>query len=129
MRKRIVVVDDQVAILEIMRVALEVRGYQVETSQTGLYFQHMHPPFPDLILLDVCLGSEDGKTICCTLKSDEQTRHIPVILCSAYVNEAQTFRACGADDFLAKPFGLDALYTLIERHINVSATASRVFTP
>jgi CheY-like chemotaxis protein len=117
MRKRIIVVDDQVAILEVVQAALEMVGYQVETSETGSYFQHMHPPFPDLILLDIRLDGEDGQTICRKLKSDEETRHIPVILLSAHVTDVQTLRSSGTDDFLAKPFRLDALYTIVERYI------------
>ena len=116
-KKRIAVVDDQAAILEVVQVALEMEGYQVETSRTGSYFQYMQPPFPDLILLDIFLEAEDGRTICHMLKSDEQTRHIPVILLSAHARDDSTLRACGTDDFLAKPFHLNALYRLVERYI------------
>lgn len=116
MKKRIVVVDDQKAILEVLQVALEMEGYQVETSRTGAYLQHMHPPFPDLILLDIFLEGEDGRVICQQLKSDDQTRHIPVILLSAHANDDPALRACGTDDFLAKPFHLDALFKLVARY-------------
>lgn len=122
MKKRIVVVDDQVAILEVVQLALEMVGYEVETSQTGAYFQHMHPPFPDLILLDIFLDGEDGRDICNRLKSDEQTKHIPVVLLSAHANSEQAMRDCHTDDFLAKPFHLDALYDLVKRYIKESDT-------
>ena len=117
MKKRIVVVDDQVAILEVVRMALEMAGYQVETSQTGAYFRHMQPPFPDLILLDIFLEGEDGRTICRQLKADEQTRQIPVVLLSAHASGEQTMRDCNTDAFLAKPFHLDALYALIKQYV------------
>lgn len=117
MKKRIVVVDDQVAILEVVQMALEMVGYQVETSQTGAYLRHMQPPFPDLILLDIFLEGEDGRTICRQLKADEQTRHIPVVLLSAHANGEQTIRECNTDAFLAKPFHLDALYALVKQYI------------
>jgi CheY-like chemotaxis protein len=117
-KKRIVVVDDQAAILEVLQVALEMEGYKVETSQTGSYLQQMHPPFPDLILLDIFLEGEDGRIICQKLKSDEQTKHIPIILLSAHANDDPALRTCGTDDFLAKPFHLDALFALVERYTN-----------
>lgn len=122
MKKRIVVVDDQVAILEVLQLALEMAGYQVETSQTGAYFQHMQPPFPDLILLDIFLEGEDGRDICRQLKADEQTRSIPVVLLSAHANGEQTIRDCNTDAFLAKPFHLEALYALVKRYIKESET-------
>jgi CheY-like chemotaxis protein len=122
MKKRIVVVDDQVAILEVVQLALEMEGYEVETSQSGSYFQHMHPPFPDLILLDIFLEGEDGRDICNRLKSNEQTKHIPVVLLSAHANSEQAMRDCHTDDFLAKPFHLDALLRLVEQYIDRSST-------
>lgn len=120
MKKRIVVVDDQVAILEVVQLALEMAGYEVETSQTGACLQNMHQPFPDLILLDIFLEGEDGRNICRKLKADEETRHIPVILLSAHANGEQAIRDCSSDDFLAKPFHLDAFYRVISRYINES---------
>ncbi len=97
-------------------------GYEVETSQSGSYFQHMHPPFPDLILLDIFLEGEDGRDICNRLKSNEQTKHIPVVLLSAHANSQQTMRDCNTDDFLAKPFHLDALLRLVEQYTSKSST-------
>jgi len=55
MKKRILVVDDSEAILDVMTLALEAEGYEVSTSLTGACFWHMERDLPDLILLDVLL--------------------------------------------------------------------------
>src|SRR5205823_5239655 len=104
MKKRVLVVDDNEAILEVVKMTLEMAGYEVATSLTGECFQHMENDLPDLILLDVLLSGEDGCAICERLKGDEKIRHIPVILLSAHVGLWQATAECGANDFLAKPF-------------------------
>ena len=117
MKKRVLVVDDSQAILDVMTLALEAEGYEVTTSLTGAYFQHMGGTLPDLILLDVLLSGEDGGEICQRLKSDERTRHIPVILISAHAGLHETTARCGADGFLVKPFHLTALREIVTRHL------------
>src|ERR1051326_6707342 len=109
MKKRILVVDDSEAILDVMTLALEAEGYEVTGSPTGACFQHMGNDLPDLILLDVLLSGEDGGEICQRLKSDERTRHVPLILISAHAGLPETAAQCGADGFLVKPFHLHEL--------------------
>jgi CheY-like chemotaxis protein len=116
MKKKILVVDDSQAILDVMTVALEAEGYEVSTCLTGACFQDMERDPPDLILLDVLLSGEDGGEICQRLKSDERTRHIPVILISAHAGLQETARKCGADGFLVKPFHLNELREMVNRH-------------
>lgn len=117
MKKRILVVDDSQAILDVMSVALEAEGYEVITSATGACFQDMGSNLPDLILLDVLLSGEDGGEICQRLKSDERTRHIPLILISAHAGLPDTAGRCGADGFLVKPFHLIDLRDVVQKHI------------
>src|ERR1700680_4061458 len=100
MKKKILVVDDSEAILDVIKITVEMEGYEVSTSLTGACLQQMEHDPPDLILLDVLLSGEDGGDMCQRLKSDEQTRHIPVILLSAHAGLWETARKCGADDFL-----------------------------
>ena len=80
MKKRVLVVDDSEAISDVVKMALEMVGYEVSTSLTAACFQHMENDLPDLILLDILLSGEDGGKMCQRLKDDEKTRHIPVIL-------------------------------------------------
>jgi len=115
--KKILVVDDEVAVLEMVQLALEGAGYKVQTSLNGACFQRMHSDLPDLILLDILLSGEDGRELCRQLKGDEQTRHIPVILFSAHFSAKDTTAMSGADAFLHKPFHLVELRDLVKRHL------------
>jgi CheY-like chemotaxis protein len=115
--KKILVVDDDVGVLEMVQLALEGEGYRVQTSLNGACFQQMHSDLPDLILLDILLSGEDGRELCRQLKDDEKTRHIPVILFSAHFSGRDTTPLSGADAFLPKPFHLVELRDLVKRYL------------
>ena len=72
---------------------------------------------PDLILIDVLLSGEDGRKIVKHLKSQEATRHVPVIMFSAHPSAEETVMVAGADDFVAKPFELDEVLAKIAKHV------------
>ncbi len=114
MKKKILVVDDAEAILDVVRLILEGEGYDVQTSLNGSCFKQMKTDLPHLILLDVLLPGEDGREICQRLKSNEQTKHIPVILFSAHVRGEGTH---GADAFLTKPFHIKRLVETVRRYV------------
>jgi len=122
MKKRILVVDDSTAILDVVKMTLEIEGYEVAISLTGKCLQQMEHALPDLILLDVLLSGEDGREICQQLKENEQIRHIPVILLSAHAGLPETSDRCGANDFLAKPFRLTALRDIVKKYLSLSPT-------
>jgi CheY-like chemotaxis protein len=122
MKKKILVVDDSAAILDVVTLALEMADCEVSTSLTGACFQQMEHNLPDLILLDVLLSGEDGGEICRRLKSDEQTRHIPVILISAHVGLVETAEECGADGLLVKPFRLSELRVMVNKYLALPPT-------
>ncbi len=117
MNQKILVVDDEESILEVVQIVLEGEGYQVQTSQNGECFQNLNGDLPDLILLDVLLSGEDGREICKQLKSDEKTVHIPVIMLSAHSDASRVADTSGADDFLEKPFDVDVLIEVVEKHL------------
>jgi DNA-binding response OmpR family regulator len=118
MAKQIVIVDDDINILEFMQLALVDEGYDVRVSTTGKGIQQGRPSdLPDLILLDVMLAEEDGRAICRQLKTNEQTKDVPIIMLSAHVSERQLRQACPADDFLAKPFELETLLDKVEKQL------------
>ena len=109
-QKKILVVDDDPDILEFLQVILEEEGYTVATTDKGDYVEKLHDgELPNLILLDILLSGKDGREIVKSLKSQEETRHIPVVMFSAHPSAEATARACGADDFIAKPFDIDVL--------------------
>ena len=124
MKKKILVIDDSAAILDVVKITLEIAGYEVCTSLTAERFHRMENDLPDLILLDILLSGEDGREICQRLKSDEKTRHIPVILLSAHAGLRETAERCGADDILAKPFRLTVLRDIVQKYLSLPSTNS-----
>jgi DNA-binding response OmpR family regulator len=117
MSKRVLVVDDEPDILEFLEIILKEEGYEVVTSDKGEYLEQLHNGgLPHLILVDVLLSGKDGREIVKFLKSQEETRQIPVIMFSAHPSAAETARLAGADDFLAKPFDIDVLLEKIARY-------------
>ena len=117
MKKRILIIDDSPAILDVISVALEAEGHEVYTSLTGAYVGYMANNPPDLILLDVLLSGEDGGEICKRLKTDEQTRFIPLVLISAHAGLQETADNCGAEGYLVKPFHLTELRDVVNRYL------------
>jgi len=105
--ERILVVEDEDDILELIVYNLEREGYQViavQSGEEGLLKAHEHKP--DLILLDIMLPSMSGLDVCKNLKSDSSTSHIPVVIVSARGEEADIVAGLevGADDYVTKPF-------------------------
>ena len=108
----ILVVDDDPGILDALRVLFESEGYRIHTCEKGDYVGALRDAtgaLPDVIVLDVLLSGKDGRTICRTLKSQDVTRHIPVVMISAHPGAEQSVKEVGADAFLAKPFAIDDL--------------------
>jgi two-component system phosphate regulon response regulator PhoB len=120
---RILAVDDDKDILEVLQYILEDSGYQVETLANGQYiFDKIKQNPPDLILLDIMLGNLDGRDLCRKVKSNIDTRNIPVILISASHDVSQSLNQIGApDDFIAKPFDIDVLLGSISRQLSAAA--------
>jgi len=116
-QKKILIADDDPAILEVLTLFLEDVGYEVETTHDGLKLQAFEPGSADLLLLDIWMSGWNGRDICQFLKSQEQTCHLPIVLFSANKETERIAREAGADDFLVKPFDLDELLKKIERHL------------
>lgn len=117
-RKKILVVDDEPDILEFIQVVLKEEGYNVVTSDKAEYLEQLHNDgLPDLILVDVLLSGKDGREIVKHLKSQEETKHIPVIMFSAHPGSEETALTAGAEDFLAKPFEIDELLAKVANYL------------
>jgi len=121
--RRILAVDDNDDILEVMQFVLEEHGYIVDTLADGTHlFEKIEENMPDLILMDVLLGNADGRELCHHIKNNAETRDIPVILVSASHNMASSINHDnGPDDFLAKPFDISALINKVEAHLKTAA--------
>lgn len=120
--KRLLVVDDNSDILEILQIAFQANGFEVYQLADGEKVLETVEQFsPDIILLDVFLGSTNGTIICSELKSKPQTKHIPVIMFSAHSNAETVLKSCPADDFVAKPFSIHKMIQVIESHLDKNA--------
>ena len=114
--KRILVVDDNADILDIVRIFLERNGYEVLTINKGDdILNNVVNYSPQIILLDVYLRGSNGVEICNQLKANASTRHIPIIMFSAQTNDYLILRKCAADDFISKPFDENVLVEKIDR--------------
>jgi CheY-like chemotaxis protein len=104
--RRILAVDDDKDILEVLQYILEDSGYEVETLSDGHdLFDAIRAHVPDLILLDIMLGNLDGRELCKKVKLRNETHNIPVILVSASHNVSDSLKQTGAPNaFIAKPF-------------------------
>ncbi len=115
--KHILVVDDDVSILDAIRLILE-DAYQVSTVFKGEEtVNKVIKTRPDLILLDVLMSGGDGREICKSLKRNIKTRSIPIIMISAHSSAHKSIKECGADDFLAKPFEMGDLLKKLKKFV------------
>jgi DNA-binding response OmpR family regulator len=117
MTQKILAVDDDESILEVIQLVLEGEGYLVQASLNGECFQNIAGDLPNLILLDVLLSGEDGREICKRLKSDATTARVPIIMLSAHSDTSKIADTSGADDYLEKPFDVDVLIEIVEKHL------------
>jgi CheY-like chemotaxis protein len=113
----IVVADDDPAILDALKIMLELYNYHVETIQDGKVVSRLSSLRPKLLLLDICMSGVDGREICKKLKSREATKDIPVILISASCNMDEMIKDSGADDCLSKPFEMQQLLSKVKKYI------------
>ncbi len=115
---KILIVDDDEGILDALSLILEEEGYDVEGTVKGQeVFTKVKKVQPHLILLDMLLSGNDGRHICKTLKTDNKTKTIPIIMISAHPNAKVSAFESGADDFLPKPFEREELLEKIEHFV------------
>ena len=106
-RERILVVDDEEDLLELINYNLTKEGFRVTCVASGeRALKEAQDTLPDLIVLDLLLPRVDGLELCRLLKADAKTRHIPVLMLTAKTEESDVVRGLevGADDYVTKPF-------------------------
>lgn len=117
---KILVIDDDVDLLFLGSSLLRQKGFDVfSLSKTDTLLNSIEFFKPDLILLDVKLGDQDGRNICRQLKENSGTNSIKIILYSAFPETSVEYAKYGADDFIVKPYELDHLVTRINHHLDV----------
>ncbi len=110
-------VEDDKSIREIEMYTLQSTGFETKGFEDGhSFFEELKEKKPDLILLDVMLPDEDGISILTKLKKNPDTSDIPVIIASAKGEEYDKIKGLdtGADDYLAKPFGMMEMISRIK---------------
>ncbi|MDQ3098307.1 MAG: response regulator [bacterium] len=117
-KKRVLVADDDTAILHVLTLMLEDAGYEVTSTVDGETVQKVLSELPDLILLDIWMSGVDGRDICKQLKSNKKTKHIPIIMISANKDTRDIAKEAGADDFIPKPFEMSDLLTIVKKYVN-----------
>ncbi|MEN8127086.1 MAG: response regulator transcription factor [Planctomycetota bacterium] len=127
MNAKILVVDDQKDLLELLDMALSQEGYSVRTAASGSEALAMiATEKPDLILLDIILGDVSGIKITTKLKHEAETSHIPIILLTAKDGETDIIvgLSVGADDYITKPFSTKVLLARIDALLRRAYPAS-----
>lgn len=108
-RRLIYAVDDELSIREVYRYAIGGAGFDIQCFENGEgLFTAINAQLPDLVLLDIMLDGADGYELLSALRRNPLTADIPVIMVSAKGEEIDKVRGLdlGADDYLAKPFGV-----------------------
>lgn len=113
----IYIVEDDINIREIETFSLKNSGYQIaDFGCAADFYTQMKEKLPNLILLDVMLPDEDGLTIVKKIRSNPESRKIPVIMVTAKTTELDKVKGLdmGADDYLTKPFGVMELISRVK---------------
>jgi len=117
----ILVVDDETVNLTILSWILDQAGFDVLTASSGpeareLAARHQ----PDLVLLDILMPSEDGYSVCRSLKQTTATQNTPVIFISGLSESSEKARAreMGAADFIMKPFSRQEILERVRLHLS-----------
>lgn len=110
-------VEDDNGIRELISCALKSGGYDVKSfPEAKEFYREMEKRTPSLVLLDVMLPDEDGFSILRTVRADEKTKDVPVIMLTAKDSELDKVQGleAGADDYITKPFGIMELLSRIK---------------
>ena len=122
LKSKILVVEDNSDIRRLLVVRLKELGYEVFEADTGLSaFRQARVTSPDLILMDLGMPVIAGDEVMTWLKTDLVTRHIPIIVTTAFLFGPAVDRAiaAGAAEVIYKPFNFDTLHTTLQRHLPV----------
>ena len=123
MQKRILIVEDEISIIELLMLVLSREGYEIAVCQTGRdAIAQMKEFHPHLVILDVMLPGLDGASIVKIMSEDENLINIPVLVTSALVESQKRFtRFPQVKGFCSKPFALTDLVAKVKKYIGDEA--------
>lgn len=120
-RKKILIVEDNVSLLDILVQFVKRAGYQPLVADTGAAaLGWVASTRPDLILVDLGLPDMTGETVIEKIKADPRTMHIPIVVQTAFASDERTRGAldAGADEVLVKPINLKSITELLHRYLS-----------
>jgi DNA-binding response OmpR family regulator len=131
MRKKILVVDDDAELVELVSFNLKHAGYAIGTASNGVEaLKKAHSLEPDLIVLDVMMPELDGFAVCEILRRDAATASIPIMMLTALSSELGRVAGLGsgASDFVTKPFSprllVQRIQELLQKASNITQPAA-----
>lgn len=105
--KRVLILDDDSASLDIMEQILTDEGFDIRTAeQADDIFLLIAEYKPDILIMDYILNGTNGGDLCRQIKANKATANLPVIIISAFTRIATSIYQCGCDDFIEKPFDI-----------------------
>lgn len=114
MKKKVLIIENDNDIRDIITYILKDKGYEVISANARPSSQ-LHTYKADLILLDEWLNEREGHLLCTELKEMHETQHVPVIILSTASNIEDIAENCKAEGYVSKPFDLDELLDEVER--------------
>jgi CheY-like chemotaxis protein len=116
--KKILVADDDTAILDVICIILEEEGYEVLAASEGNIIDLVNETHPDLLLLDIWMSGVDGGEVARQLKEMPSTKNIPILLISANRDTEKIAGLSGADGFISKPFDIDEFAAVVKKWVS-----------
>ena len=126
-KTRILIVDDEADLVSVLRIGLEIEGFEVLAASDGEEgLRKAREEKPDLVVLDLMLPKLDGYRVCRALKFDERYRGLPIVILSARSGEQDRRLAfdMGADAFVSKPYDMAALVKLIRARLRAPSRSA-----
>ena len=127
-RKTVLIVEDHHHLREMLARFIRFAGYEVMEASTGpAALESVSAAHPDVILMDLGLPGMAGEDVTETLKSDPSTRHIPIVIHTAFAGTARTMRAlqAGAAEILQKPSSLKTITETLQKYTSASYAQPR----
>ena len=121
-KQRILVVDDEVAICDLMKINLEIAGYEVDVAYSAEQVLKMDLSDYSLMVFDIMMGEMSGLELLSRVRSNPKVEAVPVIVCTAVTEENSLLDGFsrGADDYIRKPFSMREFVARVQRSLQRS---------
>lgn len=120
--KKILVVDDEIDVVEVVEMLLELEGYKVLKAYDGKEaLAAVEKEIPDLVILDIMMPEIDGVEVCRRFRANEKLNNVPIVMFSAKISaydKKESFEA-GADGFISKPFNARGFISGIKTYLEL----------